>query len=92
MAKEIKIDLRAKMIIKKDNTTFFAYKGLTKKGWFDLKFTKEVKEIPTKSCVIYVDDEHANINFNGAFPVIWVSQVLKIEEYQNKLNTSDYFD
>ena len=89
---ELKIDIRVKQITKKDGTTFLAFKGLTKKGWFDLKFTKDVVNVPQKSCIIYVPKENANINFNGAFPVIWVSAVSKTEEYQSKLNTEDYFD
>lgn len=89
---EIKIDIRVKEITKNDKTTFLAFKGLTKKGWYDLKFTQAVKNIPTKSCVIVVNKEKANINFNGAFPVIWVSEILRTEEYKSKLNVSDYFD
>lgn len=89
---EIRIDIRVKEITKSDKTTFLAFKGLTKKGWYDLKFTKDVTEIPTKSCVIVVSREKSNINFNGAFPVIWVSEILRVEEYKSKLNMQDYFD
>lgn len=89
---EIRLEIRAKNYTKKDGSTFIGYKGFTKKGWYDLKFTKEVKELPTKSCIIFVPQEKLNINFNGKFPVIWVSEILRTEEYANNLNVSDYFD
>lgn len=92
----IKVELRVKKIDYLDkegnDSSFLSFKGFTKKGWYDLKFTKEVKETPTKYCYIFVKQENLNINFNGRFPVIWVSAIEKIEEISSKLKTEDYFD
>lgn len=94
--KLIKVEVRVKKIdyVDKDgnDSNFLSYKGFTKKGWYDLKFTKECKNLPQRYCFIYVKQENLNINFNGRFPVIWVSGIEKTEEIQKNLKTEDYFD
>lgn len=71
--------------------TFLAYKGFTKKGWIDLKFTKEVKDAPTKNGFISVLEENCNVNRTGRFPVIWVKKIEKFEEITFKQKLEDYF-
>ena len=71
--------------------SFLAYKGFTKKGWIDLKFTKEVKDVPTKNGYIYVESENVNVNRTGRFPVIWVKKVEKFEEINFTQKIEDYF-
>ena len=72
--------------------SFLAYKGFTKKGWIDLKFTKDVKEVPTKNGYIYVESDNVNVNRTGRFPVIWVKKVEKFEEINFAQKIEDYFD
>ena len=88
----MKIEIRTKEITTKDGTKFIAYKGFTKKGWTDLKFTKEVENAPTKCGVIEVDVKDVNVNQKGRFPVIWVKKVLSFEETKFEQNVADYFD
>lgn len=71
--------------------SFLAYKGFTKKGWIDLKFTKDVKDVPTKNGFIYVESENVNVNRTGRFPVIWVKKVEKFEEITFTQKIEDYF-
>lgn len=71
--------------------SFLAYKGFTKKGWIDLKFTKEVKEVPTRNGFIYVESENVNVNRTGRFPVIWVKKIEKFEEITFTQKIEDYF-
>lgn len=94
--KIIKVEIRTKKIdfVDKDgnDAPFLTYKGFTKKGWYDVKFRKECKNIPEKSCFIFVKQENLNINFNGRFPVIWILDIERIEDYTSTLKTEDYFD
>lgn len=91
----IKIEVSVKELEKKETKEkFLVYKGLTKKGWYDLKFTKDVKEElrPTKYSYIYVDKSAVNINRTQRFPVIWISAIEKFEEVEFTRKTEDYFD
>lgn len=66
---------------------FNTYKTTTKNGrLMDVKFRKEVKNLPTKNCyaIIYVDD--MNVDKNRQYPVLWVKAV---ESYETiEANTS----
>lgn len=89
----IKIEIVAKEIHKKDSSeTFIAYKGYTKKGWYDLKFVRDCKNIPTKTGTISVLRENVNVNRTSKFPVIWVKNVEDFEEYKTETKVADYFD
>lgn len=72
--------------------SFLAYKGFTKKGWIDLKFTKDVKDVPERNGYIYVEKENVNVNRTGRFPVIWVKKFEKFEEITFTQKTADYFE
>jgi len=88
----IKIEVNAKEITAKDGTTFLSFKGLTKKGWYDLKFRRDAENVPSCSCYIYVDENDVNINRQQRFPIIWVKTVKKLEELKFEQKVSDYFD
>lgn len=90
--KLIKIEVKASDVTKRDGTTFVAFKGLTKKGWCDLKFKKECLNVPTHSGIIYVLETNVNVNRTQKFPVIWVENVEKFEEFAFTQNVADYFD
>ena len=64
-----------------DGRAFNVYKVLTKKNTkCDLKFTRDVKNLPTKNCYIVVDVDKMSYNTQGAYPVTWVSEVKEIKE------------
>lgn len=88
----IKIELRTKTIKTKDGTEFIAFKGFTKKGWTDLRFTKEVSNPPKTNSIIFVKEENLNVNQKGRFPVIWVRAIEKIEEIKYEQKVEDYFE
>lgn len=72
---------------------FLAYKTLTKKGKFmDLRFRREVKNAPEEPCVIVVNEEKCNVDDQRKYPVLWVSEIKRIEPFeQKKSNASKYF-
>lgn len=88
----IKVEVSTKEVTKKDGTTFLAFKGLTKKGWYDLKFKQNCENVPTHNCIIYVEKSKINVNRQGKYPVIWVETVAEIEEIKYNQNVEDYFD
>ena len=90
--KEIRIDVIVRKLERKDGSgSFLTYKGFTKRGKLDLKFTKEVKDVPTKNGYIYVESENVNVNRTGRFPVIWVKKIEKFEEINFTQKIEDYF-
>lgn len=93
-------DVSSKEITKEDGTTFLAYRGYTKKGWLDLRFTKKAQEslteelkqqIQLRNFRVFVEDENVNISKKGRFDVIYVSKVEKIEEITFEKHLEDYF-
>ena len=95
------VEVSSKEIKKEDNETFIAYRGYTKKGWLDLRFTKKCQEnltdelkqkITLRNFKIFVKDEDLNINKKGRFDVIYVNSVEKIEEITFEKHLEDYFD
>ena len=73
---------------------FLSYRGLSKKGYIDLRFTREVDEKlkPTHSCIIVVAETKINVNRKSKFPVAWVSEIKELKEFEFKQNTSEYFE
>ena len=72
---------------------FLAYKTLTKKGKFmDLRFRREVKNAPEETCVIVVDEDKCNVDDQRKYPILWVSEIKRIEPFASKKsNASKYF-
>ena len=93
---ELKIEIMGTPVKLEDGTEFISFVAFTKKGRMQLKFTKECNLVPTKSCFIYVnpeDKDAINVNRKGKFPVIWVSKVLRIEEFPDRSKSiEDLFD
>ena len=90
--KEIKIRvIEVKEITAKNGNKFNAYKTVDKRGKkLDLRFTRDVTLLPKKPCTIIVPEDKCNVSTNREYPVLWVQEVLRIEETQRKTNVSDY--
>ena len=89
---EIKVVERKK---KETNETFLSYQALTKTGrWMDLKFTKDVKEEtrPTHSCMLLAEEKNMSVDRTRKFPVLWISEIAGVEEFDRVQNVSDYFE
>ena len=83
------IEVSSKEITKEDGEKFFAYRGYTKKGWLDLRFTKscleelteELKQkITLRNFKLTVDEQNLNISKKQRFDVIYISKVEDIQE------------
>ena len=88
---DIEIDCTER-VNKETGEKFFSYRALTKKGYIDLRFTKEVVEKPTHACRIIVSESKINVNRRSKFPVAWVSEIKEVKEFEFKQNTSEYFE
>lgn len=78
---------------------FNAYKTFTKNGRkIDVKFTKDVKDLPTEHCMAIIDVDMMNRDDSGRFPVIWVKDVVSYESIEatrkakNKEKLDELFD
>lgn len=77
--KKIKIIVTEKTT--KDGKKFNTYKTVSKNGRLtDLKFRKEVKDLPTETCYAHILPDNMNIDKTREFPVVWVN---KVEAYSN---------
>ena len=89
----LKIEIMGTPVKLEDGTEFVSFKAFTKKGKMDIKFVKDCKNVPVKSCYIFVDRTKMNVNRQARFPVIWVQEVEKIEEFPDRTNKlDDLFD
>lgn len=72
----------------KDGETFPTFKTMIKdkqhNKLIDLRFTKEVKNLPTERCIIRVADKKWNIDRSGLYPVCWVKEILEIVPFPDK--------
>lgn len=82
----------------KDGRKFNSYKTFSKNGRAtELKFTKDVTELPVKDCYIVVNDSDVNLNTSGEFPICWVKHIVSIESIEeataenNAKKLADYF-
>ena len=72
---------------------FNAYKTVGKGGRkMDVRFVRGCTNVPTEPCTIVVNAEDCNVDTTRQFPVLWVKQVLRIEETVRKNNVADFFD
>ena len=56
---------------------FNTYKTFTKNGRkIDVKFRKEVKNLPTENCFATIEVDSMNVDKSKRFPVLWVSEVV----------------
>lgn len=90
---EIKIRIiEVKEVKTQDGRKFNAYKALTKHGEkMDVKFTQDCSITPKEPCTIVVDSMKANVSTRRIYPVLWIKDVIRIEETQRVSNVGDYF-
>ena len=85
--------VEVKEITTKDGKKFNAYKTLANGGRkMDVRFQRTCKNVPTEPCVIVVKDENCNVDTTRQYPILWVKDVERIEEFVRKNNVSEYFD
>lgn len=86
--KLIKIEIIKKVATTKDGRNFDTFKGVQKDGkLIDVKFTKDVKNVPQESGIIHVLPEKVNIDKNRKYPVCWVKEIKEFEPKSTTLNT-----
>lgn len=73
----------------KEGRAFNTYKAVTKNGALvDLKFRKEIKDLPTKKSVIIVHPDKINEAKNTAYPTWWVAEVEAIEDWERNVTAN----
>lgn len=92
MERRFKI-IEVKEVTTKDGKKFKAYKTIGKGGRkMDVRFVRDCKNVPTEPSVIVVNDGNCNVDTTRQYPILWVKDVVHIEDFDRKNNTSDYFD
>ena len=80
-------------ITTKDGKKFKAYKTIGKGGRkMDVRFVRDCNNVPTEPCVVVVNEENCNVDTTRQYPILWIKSVERIEGFERKNNTSDYFD
>ena len=75
----LKLRVRVKRISTKDGRAFDAYETIGKNGVrINVKFRKEVKNVPSEDCYIIVPIEKINYAKNTIYPTIWVHEISKV--------------
>ena len=81
-----------------EGRAFNVYHTYSKNGRkTELKFRKEVANLPTKHCYANVPVAAMNLNTAGRFPVLWVSKVESYEDFETvnaanqRAKLDDYF-
>lgn len=75
----VKLRIRVKRITTKDGRTFDAYETIGKNGTrINVKFRKEVKNVPTEDSYIIVPIEKMNYAKNTIYPTIWVHEITSV--------------
>ena len=92
MERKFKI-IEVNEITTKDGKKFKAYKTIGKGGRkMDVRFVRDCNNVPTEPCVVVVNDENCNVDTTRQYPILWIKNVERIEGFEHKNNTSDYFD
>ena len=96
MEKFVEFEIRVReMENKETHEKFNVYQALTKKGkWVDLRFTKDVPEEkrPLHNCIMVVDREKISVDKMRKFPMVWVSEIHGLKEFDRTVSVADYFD
>jgi hypothetical protein len=75
----LKLRIRVKRITTKDGRTFDAYETIGKNGTrINVKFRKEVKNLPSADSYIIVPVEKMNYAKNTIYPTIWVHEITSV--------------
>lgn len=91
----VKVRLVRKEFEKKDGTKFNVWKAKDKDGkLIDVKFRKEVDNVPESSCVIVLNDFDLSFDSTKLYPCWWIKNIVSIEELERieKPNVLDYFE
>jgi len=87
------LELKVEEVEYEDNgkkKKFNSYKVLTNEGrYMDLRFRKEVKDLPTEDCIIKVKVKNLSVDRNRKYPRTWVHAVESIEPLYDPKNNSD---
>lgn len=94
---------KIKILVAEKTTTngkkFNTYKTTTKNGrLMDVKFRKEVKELPEANCYAVIGIDNMNVDKNREYPVLWVSAIETYESIEanakadNKKKLDELFD
>lgn len=75
----LKLRVRVKRIATKDGRTFDAYETIGKNGVrINVKFRKEVKNVPLEDSYIVVPIDKANYAKNTIYPTIWIQEIVDV--------------
>ena len=75
----LKLRVKVKQIITKDGRSFKAYETVGKGGIrINVKFRKDVKNLPSEDGYIIVPLEKMNYAKNTIYPTIWVQDVINV--------------
>lgn len=101
MEKEKKQLFRLEVLVKnrKNKSTGNSFKSYccrkadSDEKWTDLRFTKEVTNLPQSHSIIYVPVNDLNIDRRNQYPKIWVKSVDRIEVIDKPIeDLSQYFE
>lgn len=95
------IEVSSKKIEKTENhDEFYSYRGYTKEGWLDLRFTKQCQEklteeqktiLQKRNFKIKLNYEDFNVNSKGKFDIIYITGIVSAEEIAYKSKKDKYF-
>lgn len=92
MERKFKI-IEVNEITTKDGKKFKAYKTIGKGGRkMDVRFVRDCNNVPAEPCVVVVNEDNCNVDTTRQYPILWIKSVERIEGFERKNNTSDYFD
>lgn len=67
----------------KDGKPFNTYKVVQKDGKLvDCRFRKEVRNLPTKTCVMVVEKENIHLDSKREYPCYWVKAIEELKEIE----------
>lgn len=77
----------------KDGKKFKAFKTLANGGRkMDVRFVRDCQNVPTEPCVIVCNENNCNVDTTRQYPILWVKNVLRIEDFEHKNNVAEFFD
>lgn len=86
--KKIKVTVTPKKTA--DGRSFNTYKTYSKNGRaIDLKFRKDVKNVPDKNCFIVCNVDDMSLNTSGEYPVLWVRAIAEIVDLESEMAESN---
>ena len=84
---------------KHEGRSFNVFHTFSKNGRrTEVKFRKEVKNLPDKTCYVVVNVDDMNLNTSGEFPICWIKAIQSIEDLEvanletNRQKINEYFE